>query len=115
MPGDHPASTTRPLDPGQTHIEPVRRGYQNDWAPLENRSCRSAIVSMAFTPFGDGRQLKYASNFIAFAYPSIWVSRLIFLDNGSDFCNPNSDHTEITASGTKRFMIEQCGACRKNK
>ena len=62
-----------------------------------------------------GRQLKYASNFIAFAYPSIWVSRLIFLDNGSDFCNPNCDHTEITASGTKRFMIEQCGACRKNK
>jgi hypothetical protein len=52
---------------------------------------------------------------MAFAYPSIWVSRLIFLDNGSDFCNPNCDHTEITASGTKRFMIEQCGACRKNK
>jgi hypothetical protein len=68
-----------------------------------------------YSPSGDGRQLKYASNFIAFAYQSIWVSRLIFLDNGSDFCNPNCDHTEITASGTKRFMIEQCGACRKNK
>ena len=62
-----------------------------------------------------GSQLKYASNFIAFAYPSIWVSRLIFLDNGSDFCNPNCDHTEITASAAKRFMIEQRGACRKNK
>jgi hypothetical protein len=39
-------------------------------------------------------KLKYASNFMAFAYPSIWVSRLIFLDNGSDFCNPNWDHSK---------------------
>jgi hypothetical protein len=73
------------------------------------------ILPIRHSQYGMVANSKYASNFIAFAYPSIWVSRLIFLDNGSDFCNPNCDHTEITASGTKRFMIEQCGACRKNK